>query len=118
MPAWALYASFLCGRAMHQTPGNRHPTPRRCLSPLCLYSTNTTRNTTFSFFFLLSLLFRVQILPDLVLDTPAAPSLLDKFTEQAKLDGCLPEDYKAPTPPAPDANGNGVAPAENGIQGA
>lgn len=47
-------------------------------------------------------------MPDLVLDTPSAPSLLKKFTEQAIADGCLPPDYTPPTPPA-TANGNGVS---------
>lgn len=41
-----------------------------------------------------------QILSDLVLDTPSAPTLLEKFTEQAKVDGCLPADYKPPSPPS------------------
>lgn len=53
-----------------------------------------------------------QILPDLVLDTPAAPSLLTKFTQQAISDGCLPADYKPPPTPSPSPA------AENGKQGA
>lgn len=45
----------------------------------------------------------VQIVPDLILDTPTAPVLLEKFTEQAKSDGCLPADYVPPAPtPAVD----------------
>lgn len=62
-----------------------------------------------------------QIMPDLVLDTPSAPSLLKKFTEQAIADGCLPSDYAPPSPsPAAEANGvgNGTAPVENGKHGA
>lgn len=55
---------------------------------------------------------RKQILPDLILDTPAAPSLLTKFTQQAMSDGCLPADYKPPTTPSPSPA------AENGKQGA
>lgn len=38
----------------------------------------------------------LQIVPDLVLDTPTAPALLEKFTQQAISDGCLPKDYVAP----------------------
>ncbi|CAM9421474.1 unnamed protein product [Ectocarpus sp. 6 AP-2014] len=53
-----------------------------------------------------------RILPDLVLDTPAAPSLLTKFTQQAISDGCLPADYKPPPTPSPSPA------AENGKQGA
>ncbi|CAN0381768.1 unnamed protein product [Ectocarpus sp. 12 AP-2014] len=53
-----------------------------------------------------------EILPDLVLDTPAAPSLLTKFTQQAISDGCLPADYKPPPTPSPSPA------AENGKQGA
>lgn len=58
-----------------------------------------------------------QILPDLILDTPSAPSLLEKFTQQAMSDGCLPADYKPPSlPAAEEANGtkSAAAPAENG----
>ncbi|CAM9340282.1 unnamed protein product [Ascophyllum nodosum] len=58
-----------------------------------------------------------EILPDLVLDTPSAPSLVDMFAKQAKADGCLPPDYKPPSPPAAgDAPGNhGVdVPVKNG----
>eukprot|EP00904_Undaria_pinnatifida_P000488 jgi/Undpi1/1043/HiC_scaffold_10.g04506.m1 len=65
-----------------------------------------------------------EILPDLILDTPAAPTLLEKFTEQAISDGCLPADYIRPSPPAAETHGsNGVAPppapaAGNGTAGA
>ena len=62
-------------------------------------------------------LLHTQILPDLVLDTPSAPSLVDMFAKQAKADGCLPPDYKPPSPPAAgDAPGNhGVdVPVKNG----
>lgn len=46
---------------------------------------------------------RVQIMPDLILDTPTAPALLQKFTEQAKSDGCLSAEYVPPAPkPAVD----------------
>lgn len=57
-----------------------------------------------------------ELIPDLVLDTPTAPELLEKFTRQAVADGCLSADY-APTPvpkdhrepvPALDPVGNGA----------
>lgn len=57
-----------------------------------------------------------QILPDLILDTPAAPSLLEKFTEQAISDGCLPQNYQPPASLTSNASAsNGTAPpVENG----
>lgn len=56
---------------------------------------------------------RAQTLPDLILDTPSAPSLLEKFTQQAMTDGCLPADYKPPSFPTNGTGGVAVS-AENG----
>ncbi|CAM9227575.1 unnamed protein product [Choristocarpus tenellus] len=48
-----------------------------------------------------------QIVDDLILDTPTARVLLDKFTEQAITDGCLPDDYKPTVGEASEAEANG-----------
>ena len=95
-----------------RTPNMHKLTP--CPSPSPKLTTPPPRNAST----------KPQILPDLILDTPAAPTLLEKFTEQAISDGCLPADYIRPSPPAAETHGsNGVAPppapaAGNGTAGA
>lgn len=82
------------------------------LTSFCVDSPSLASNLT-----QISFIVHVQIVPDLILDTPTAPVLLEKFTEQAKSDGCLPADYvpPAPTPAVGNQSSDGLASA-NGHQ--